>query len=84
MEKFLQTMIIGAIIGGITGTGYSLHDAAEIIGGEFGVDPVWVETSMMVAIVAFADNIVKIIARRTDLGKLYQKIKDFFGKRLSR
>lgn len=78
--KFLRTLIIGGIVGGITGTGYSLGDASAIIGGEFGVSPIIVETFLMTSIVAIADNIVKVVARRTDLGKLWTKIKDFFGR----
>jgi len=34
----------------------------------------------MTSIVTIADNIVKIIARRTDLGRLWAKIKSFFSK----
>lgn len=80
--KFTRTLVIGAIIGGITGTGHSLTDASVIIGDEFGIPPVMVETFLMTAIVAIADNVAKILARRTDLGLLWNKIKEFFGKRL--
>jgi len=82
--KFTRTLIIGAIVGGITGTGHSITDISVTIGNEFGVNPILVESFIMTAIVALADNIVKVIARRTDLGKLWETIKKFFGKRLSK
>jgi len=78
--KFLRTMIIGGVVGGISGTGYSLATASALIGSEFGVPALGVETFLMTSIVAIADNIVKVISRRTELGKLYTKIKEFFGK----
>jgi len=80
--KFLKGMIVGAIIGGIAGTSYSIDDASVAIGNEFGLEPELVKTFIMTAIVALADNIVKVISRRTDLGKLWTKVKEFFGKRL--
>ncbi len=80
--KFLRTLVIGAIVGGITGTGTSIDDASAVIGAEFGLHPEVVKTFIMTGIVAVADNLVKVIARRTDLGKLWNKIKDFFGKRI--
>ncbi len=79
-HKFLKTLIIGAIVGGITGSGTSITQASVLIGNEFDVSPVLVEGFIMTSIVAIADNIVKIIARRTDLGRLWAKIKSFFSK----
>ena len=80
VEKFLKTMVIGAILGGVAGTGHSLTEASVILGREFNVDPLWVEGSLMVSIIALADNVTKVVSRRTPLHKLYEKAKDFFGK----
>jgi len=79
-HKFLKTLIIGAIVGGITGSGTSITQASMLIGNEFDISPVLVEGFIMTSIVAISDNIVKIIARRTDLGGLWAKIKAFFSK----
>lgn len=80
--KFTRTLVIGGLIGGITGSGSSIDEASALIGAEFGLPSELVKTFLMTAIVAIADNVVKILARRTDLGKLWEKVKDFFGKRL--
>lgn len=81
--KFARTLIIGGTIGGIQGAGYGdISDISRTIGGELGIPPEMLETFIMTSIVAMADNVVKVLARRTDLGKLWAKIKEFFGKRL--
>lgn len=81
--KFVRTMIIGACVGGIVGAGYGdLSSVSDMIGGEIGIPGPVVEGFIMTSIVALADNVVKILARRTDLGKLWSVIKNFFGKRL--
>jgi len=76
--KLLKTMIIGGFVGGIFGaTGLSLSDFSAIAGGDLGIDGLLMETFIMTAVVSFADRLVKVIARRTDLMKLWNKIKEF-------
>ena len=71
--KFSKTVIIGMILGGITGAGFgNLDKVSEIIGGEFAVDPIWVKTFLLTLITKIADEIVKIIWRRS-VAKLLKK-----------
>jgi len=81
-NKLLKTMIIGGFVGAlIGGSGLSFSDLSATVGDEIGVTGLAVEAFAMTAIVSFADRIVKIIARRTDLMKLWNKIKDFLQKK---
>lgn len=78
--KFVKTLVIGAFVGGITGaSGMDLSDTSAMIGNELGVPGPAVEAFIMTAIVGLADNLVKILARRTDLGKLWKKLKKTLG-----
>lgn len=71
--KFSKTVIVGMIIGGITGAGFgNLDQISAIIGGEFSLDPIWVKTFLLTLITKIADEIVKIIWRRS-LVKLLKK-----------
>ena len=79
--KFTKVLIIGGVVGGIAGTGTSLSEASAIIGTEFGFPAEVVEAFIMTGIVSLANYVVKIIARRTDLGKLWDAIKAIFNRK---
>ena len=81
-EKFLKTVIIGAVIGGIAGTGTGLTEAAEIIGAEIGIPGSVVEGFIMSGLTIVVDQLVMLIARHTPLGEVWQKIKDFFNTKI--
>lgn len=83
--KCLKTMIIGAITTCIMEvTGLSITDLSLVIAGwmsQHGVSfpaPL-IEAVITTSIVIFADFVVKIIVRRTDLVKLWNKLKDFLS-----
>ena len=76
--KLTKTVIVGGCVGGIIGSsGLSLSELSASIGGEMGIDGLAIEAFMMTSIISFADRLVKLIARRTDLMKLWNKIKEF-------
>lgn len=78
--KAVKTVIVGGVVGGVMGgTGMDLVGISNTIGQELGIPGAMVETFLMTAIVSFADRIVKIVARRTDLGAAWNKIKDFLS-----
>lgn len=84
--KLIKTMVIGGITTGLLrGTGMPLSEIAVAISNYLASEgvvlgPVVVEVFLTTMIVIFADQIVKILVRRTDLVTLFDKLKAFLAK----
>lgn len=84
--KLIKTMIIGAVTTGVLkGTGMPLSELAVAISNYLASEgvvlgPVVVEVFLTTMIIIFADQIVKILVRRTDLVTLFDKLKAFVTK----
>lgn len=71
--KFTKTVLIGAILGGISGAvPNGLNKISSEIGGACGIDPIWVKTFLLTIITKFVDEVTKIIWRRA-LAKILKK-----------
>lgn len=86
-DKMLKTIIVGAItVSIISGSGLSIVALADLICTQLlipagvTVTASLVEGAILTGIVIVADEIVKIIARRTPAGKYFDKLKDLLGK----
>lgn len=83
--KMLKTMIVGAVTTSIIqATGLSLAELSFVIStwlAQNGISlaPGVIETIITTAIIVFADQLVKIIVRRTDLVRLWNKLKELIS-----
>lgn len=85
LSKMVKTMIVGALTTGIMrGSGMPISGVANAISVYLAsegivVSPAIVEVTVATMIVIFADQIVKILVRRTDLVSLFDKFKAFLA-----
>lgn len=79
-KKALKTLCIGAILGGIAGSGTSIDQASNIIGNELGISSEVIKTFFMTSITILVDQLVKLVWRRFSLSKVWEKVKDFYSR----
>ena len=87
LDKFAKTVILGSFTGAIVrGSGMPIPQLATEIsnwliteGICFVPAPV-IEMAILTGLIMIVDQLVKIIVRRTDIVKVWNKLKEFLGK----
>ena len=85
LSKLVKTMVIGAIIAAIfAGSGLDVAGAAVALSNYLGTQGIPIaalelEGIISTAIVILADEVVKIVVRRTEIVDLWNKIKAWFS-----
>lgn len=84
LGKCVKTVTIGAITGGLVGgSGLPISEIATKLATWINIPAIqpWiVEMAILTTIVIVADEIVKVVVRRTDLKRLWNAFKELVGK----
>jgi len=86
LSKAVKTVVLGALTTSVTeASGLSLTEIAHLVSAYLTsqgipLTPLEVEMMISVGMVMVADQVVKVVVRRTDIKTLWNKIKAFLAK----
>lgn len=87
LDKFAKTVILGSFTSAIiSGSGMPIPQLATKISSWLATESICfvpaavIEMAILIGLVIVADEIVKVIVRRTDIVKAWNKFKEFLGK----